>query len=106
MLLVSLSPCLLVSLASLRVLAVASSSQHSTGMPPHRVVRRVARAFEPAGHGRLLLRVELDRLAALDVEVAEEGLVPPGEREPRHRRVDADVDAEHAGVEVLPDLPG
>src|SRR5688500_4362777 len=47
----------------------------------------------------------MDRFDALDVQVAEEALVPAGEREPRHRRGHADVDADHAGVEVLLELP-
>src|SRR3954468_674835 len=64
------------------------------------------RGFEPARHRHLLLRIKLDRLGALDVEVAEEGFVPAGEGEPGHRGGDADVDADHAGVEVVFELSG
>ena len=67
---------------------------------------RLLRALEPPRHRHLLLRVELDALGALDVQVAEEGFVPAGEGEPRHRGGDADVDADHAGVEVLLELAG
>lgn len=45
-------------------------------------------------------------LGALEVEVAEERLVPAGEREPRHRGGHADVDADHAGVEMLFEFAG
>ena len=45
------------------------------------------RASEPTGHRHLLLRVELHPFDPLDMQVAEERLVPPGEREPGHRRV-------------------
>src|SRR5687768_7534750 len=78
----------------------------ASARPPHRVGRRLRRGGEPAGGDRLLPGVELDRLGALDVQVAEEGLVPAGEREPGHRGGDADVDADHAGVEVLLELAG
>src|SRR4051812_16294410 len=60
--------------------------------------------FKPARHGHLLLGVELDGFGALDVEVAEEGFVPAGEGEPGHGGGDADVDADHAGVEVMLEL--
>ncbi len=62
--------------------------------------------FEPAGEGHFLLRVELDAFGALDVQIAEERFVPAGEGEPGHRSGHADVDADHAGVEVPLELPG
>ena len=61
---------------------------------------------EPAGQGHLLLGVEGDAFGALDVQIAEEGFVPAGEGEPGHRGGDADVDADHAGVEVALELAG
>src|SRR6185436_3620071 len=73
---------------------------------PHRIMMRIRGRFEPSRHRHLLLRVELDRFGALDVEVAEEGFVPAGEGEPGHGGGDADVDADHAGVEVVLELAG
>ena len=67
---------------------------------------RLRRRFEPARERHFLPRVELYAFGALDVEVAEEGLVPAGEGEPGHRGGDADVDADHAGVEVPFELAG
>ncbi len=64
------------------------------------------RRLEPAGERCFLAGVKMDALGALEVEVAEERLVPTGEREPRHRGGDADVDADHAGVEMLFELAG
>src|ERR1700729_3344177 len=75
-------------------------------MPPNRIVGGVGSAFEPACHDRFALRVEQNRFASLDVQVAEEGLVPAGEGEPGHRSGDADVYADHSGVEVLLELAG
>src|SRR5262249_46381875 len=56
------------------------------------------------GHRHLLLRVKLHPFDSLNVQVAEERLVPAGEREPGHRGGHADVDADHAGVEVTLEL--
>src|ERR1700722_687974 len=67
---------------------------------------QIGSGFEPAGHDGFLLRVEVDRFHSLDVEIAEEGFVPAGEGEPGHRGGDADVDADHAGVEMHLELPG
>src|SRR3954470_12861923 len=60
----------------------------------------------PASQGNFLTGIELDAFAALDVQVAEERAVPAGEWEPGHRSGHADVDADHAGVEVLLELSG
>src|SRR4051794_5927967 len=73
-------------------------------LSPHGIVGRFGGVFEPARHNRLAASVEHHRLSSLDVQVAEEGIVPAGEGEPRHRGGDADVDADHAGVEVLLEL--
>ena len=59
---------------------------------------------EPAGRDDFLLGVELHGFPALDVEVAEEGVVPAGEGEHRHRRGHADVDADHAGLHAVLEL--
>src|SRR5258706_7054603 len=66
----------------------------------------LAGAGEPSRGARLLPGVELARFGSLHGEVAEEGLVPAGEGKPGHGGGDADVDADHAGVEVLLELPG
>ena len=62
--------------------------------------------LRPARERHFLAGVELNALGALDVQVAEERAVPAGEREPGHRRRHADVDADHARVEMLLELPG
>src|SRR5258706_9285563 len=66
----------------------------------------LAGAGEPSRGDRLLPGVELDGFGSLHVQIPEEGLVPAGEGEPGHGGGDADVDADHAGVEVLLELPG
>src|SRR5256885_11056440 len=69
---------------------------------------------EPAGlasreeprRDRLLARVELDRVGAVRVQVAEERALPAGEREEGDRRRDADVDPDHADLDVVPVAAG
>lgn len=61
---------------------------------------------EPAGGGGFALGVELDAFLALDVEVAEERVVPPGEGEVGEWGGDADVDADHAGGDVAAEFAG
>ena len=39
------------------------------------------------------------------VQVAEERVLPAGEREERDRRGDADVDADHARLDLVPEAP-
>src|SRR5689334_11260319 len=56
--------------------------------------------LEPPADHDLLVGVDLDRVATVGLEVAEEALLGPAEREERHRRGDADVDAEHAGLDA------
>src|SRR5581483_4366040 len=58
----------------------------------------------PAAHGGLLASVEGDAFGTLQVQVAEEALVPAGKREPGHGRRNADVDADHPRVEAPPEL--
>jgi hypothetical protein len=67
---------------------------------------RLKRRFEPPSHGHFLLRVELDRLGPLDMQIAEKRAVPARERKPGHRGGHADVDADHARVEVVLELSG
>jgi hypothetical protein len=67
---------------------------------------RLLRRFKPPSRGQLLLRVKLDRLGPLDMQFAEKRAVPAGERKPGHRGRHADVDADHAGVEVVLELSG
>ena len=55
-----------------------------------------AGGLEPPAHDYLLLGVEADGIFAVGVEVAEEGVLPTGEGEERHRGGDAYVDADHA----------
>src|SRR5256885_1792966 len=52
-----------------------------------------------------LLRVEIDRVAALLVEIAEEAVFPSREGEVGHRRRDPDVDADVARPGLVPELP-
>src|ERR671935_163197 len=42
--------------------------------------------------------------AAVSVQVAEERVLPAGEREERHRRGDADVDADHPRLRLVAEL--
>jgi hypothetical protein len=60
--------------------------------------------FEPPSHRHFLLRIKLNRLGPLDMQIAEERAVPARERKPGHRGRHADVDADHSGVEVMLEL--
>src|SRR3954454_22519077 len=65
-------------------------------------VRAVALpAREEAAGDRLLARVEVDGVGAVGVQVAQEAVLPAAEREEGHRRRDADVDADHPGLDVV-----
>ena len=59
-------------------------------------------AREVARRDGLLAGVEVDRVAAVGVEVAEERALPAREREEGHRGGDADVHADHADLDVVP----
>lgn len=59
---------------------------------------------EPAGGGDFLLGEELNAFFALHVEVAEEGVVPAIEGEPGHGGRYADVDADHAALDAVPEF--
>src|SRR5918992_2151679 len=52
----------------------------------------------PPARDDLVPRVEPHAVGPGGVEVAEEGVLPPREREEGHRRGDPDVDAEHPGL--------
>src|SRR4051794_38441563 len=65
---------------------------------------RLAAGEEAAGDG-LLAREELDRVAPVGVQVAEEGVLPTREREERDRGRDADVDADHPDLDVVAEAP-
>src|SRR3954469_12514279 len=58
-------------------------------------------AREEAARDGLLARVELDRVRAVGVEVAEEAVLPAGEREEGDRGGHADVHADPAGLDVV-----
>src|SRR5581483_9103786 len=58
-------------------------------------------AREPPARDGLLARVEVDRVGAVRVQVAEERVLPPAEREEGHRRRDADVHPDHAGLDLV-----
>src|SRR5215204_4486529 len=60
---------------------------------------------EPPARDGLLARVELDRVGAVRVQVAEERVLPAREREERDRRRDADVDPDHAGLDLVAEAP-
>ena len=59
---------------------------------------------KPSAGGHLLLREKLHTFFALHVQVAEKGIVPAVEREPRHRGGHTDVDADHAAVDAMLEL--
>src|ERR1700736_5175212 len=63
-------------------------------------IRYLARRLNPAGHDDLLLGVELDGIAAVSVQIAEERLLPAGKREERHWGGDTYIDAHHAGFDA------
>ena len=64
--------------------------------PEHkRAVAEIVARTPTARHDHLLLGVEGDRVFAVGVEIAEEGVFPAGEGEKRHGRGDADVHAHH-----------
>ena len=71
---------------------------------PDRVVEGVVGRAEPARQRHLAAGVKVDSLDSLDVQVAEERLVPASEWETSHGRRNANVDADHAGVEMLLEL--
>src|SRR5829696_796838 len=62
-------------------------------------------AGEPARGDGLLARVELDRVGAVGVQVAEERVLPAREREEGDGRGDADVDADHARLDLVAVAP-
>src|SRR6185503_19148600 len=56
---------------------------------------------EPAADDHLLVRVELDAVAAVRLEVAVEAALGAAEREVRHRCRNADVHPEHARLDAI-----
>src|SRR6185436_7244543 len=58
----------------------------------------------PAFDDDLLLRIEVDRVTSLGMEIAEEALFPAGEGEVRHWRRDAHVDANVADPRLVAEL--
>src|SRR6185295_2918481 len=54
-----------------------------------------ARVSKPSRNRNFLVGVEIERVAAVDLEVAEEAVARAAEGEVGHRRRDADVDADH-----------
>src|SRR5579872_3752495 len=61
---------------------------------------------KPARHDDFLLGVKRDGIAAVRVEIAEEGILPTGEREKRHGSGDPDIDADHSYFDAVGVLPG
>src|SRR5688572_33316992 len=62
-------------------------------------------AREVARRDGLLARVEIDRVGAVRVEVAEEAVLPAREREEGNRGRHADVHADHPGLDVVLEAP-
>src|SRR5262249_172762 len=62
---------------------------------------RASRLLQPARDDDLLVGVELDAVASMRLEIAVERPLGTAEREVRHRRGHADVDAEHAGLDAI-----
>src|ERR1017187_9760537 len=67
-----------------------------TQSPNRSILELAAVLFGPAFDDDFLVGVELDGVAALAVEIAEETILPSAEREVSHRRGDSDVDADVA----------
>src|SRR5438270_8259521 len=61
--------------------------------------------FCPALNNNFLIRVELDGVSSLPVEVAEKAVLPTAEREICHRSGDADVDSDIASGRFIPESP-
>src|ERR1700693_2561735 len=68
-----------------------------TQSPNRSILKLAAVLFGPAFDYDFFVGVELDGVAALAVEVAEEAVFPSAEREVGHGRGDSDVDADVAG---------
>src|SRR5271163_228978 len=75
-----------------------------SGRPSHAFLSELARVvFGPAFYHYFFLGVELDGVAALSVEDAEEAVFPSAEREIGHGRGHADVDSDIAGRRFVPE---
>src|SRR5215471_12874600 len=68
-------------------------------------IDRARGGIGPARGDDFSLRVELNSLRSVDVEVAEEGVLPAAERVVGDRHRDRDVDADHARLHVELELP-
>src|SRR5688572_4136340 len=75
--------------------ANATRTARPSAMARSHVERIPQPASEPAADRDLLVRIELERVAAVHLEVAEEAVARAPEREVGHRRRHADVDAHH-----------
>src|SRR5687767_10321455 len=72
---------------------------------PHRTLRTTRESYSlPAGDHHFPVRVEVERLASVRLQVAEEAALGAAESEHRHRRGDADVHAGHSGVDLVLEL--
>src|SRR5690606_25695602 len=72
---------------------------------PANRLKPAAPVLRPALDHDLRLRVELDAVPRLRVQIAEEAFAPPAEREERHRRRDTDVDPDIPGDGFAPKAP-
>src|SRR4029079_5320534 len=70
----------------------------------HAARTRRTTASQPARDRDLLVGVELEGVAAVDLEVAEEAVARAAEGEVGHRRGDADVDPDHRGGRMAREL--
>src|SRR5215472_10250813 len=80
--------------------ALTDKSRHIRENPCQSVARilELSRVlFGPALDYHFLICVELDGVAALAVEIAEEAILPSAEGKVGHGRGDADIDADVAG---------
>src|SRR5206468_8602900 len=64
------------------------------------------RRVRPAGGHDFAARVEVDPLRAVDMRVAEEGVLPPAERVVRDRNRDRHVDPDHPRLRLELELAG
>src|SRR5262249_10235356 len=73
-----------------------------TGPRPAAAPRpRLPPVSEPPRNRDLLIGVELDAVAAVRLQVAEEAALGAAEREERHRRGHPDVDPQHARLDAI-----
>src|SRR5262245_36439900 len=88
-----------------QVLRVTFFNQHSALSPQSfSSLALPVPALRPALDDHFRLRIELDAVPTLGVQVAKEALIPTAEREIGHRRGHADIDANVSSIRLVAEL--